>query len=126
MRVAVLWAGLLFFLLSSLIAPGIMPARAVTSAVVFVICMDNGAAEMAFDPVTMEPVSDRKEDGKDTPRTGYCPWAVSHSADSLMPPPTVVPPPVFARRLASSIIDTVLAISQATGLPPSTGPPSAV
>lgn len=126
MRVAALWAGLLLILLSSLIAPGTMPARAGNGAVVLVICSGDGVAEMAFDPVTMEPVSDREDGGKDKTRPGYCPWAASQSVVDFVPPTVVARPSLFARHLAWPATETVLAVSRATGLPPSTGPPSAV
>ena len=121
MRAAALWTGLFAFVLWSLIGFGIMPARAGNGALVLVICTGDGVAEMAFDPVTMTPVSDK---GKGGP--GDCPLAACQSALALDPPRLMIQPRPVAGRLAPSFTETVLAVSQVTGLPPATGPPTAV
>lgn len=126
MRAAALWTGLFAFVLWSLIGFGIMPARAGNGALVLVICTGDGVAEMAFDPVTMTPVSDKGKGGTDGPGPGDCPWAAGQSALALDPPRLMIQPRPVAGRLAPSFTETVLAVSQVTGLPPATGPPTAV
>ena len=126
MRAAALWTGLFAFVLWSLIGFGIMPARAGNGALVLVICTGDGVAEMAFDPVTMTPVSDKGKGGTDGPGPGDCPWAAGQSALALDPPRLMIQPRPVAGRLAPCFTETVLAVSQVTGLPPATGPPTAV
>lgn len=126
MRAAALWTGLLAFVLSSLIAFGTMPARAGNGAVVFVICTGDGVMEMAFEPITMKPVSDKEKGRKDAPGLDYCPWAAGQSALALDIPRLMIQPLPAAGRLTPQFTETVLTVSRVTGLPPATGPPAVV
>lgn len=127
MRVASLWAGLLLVLLSSLVAPGTMPTRAEDGTLVLVLCTGDGVTATPFDPLTMEPVSNREGEGEEEPHPGYCPWAASQAWGGSVPVTSVVVPLLLlAGHAAAPASETVLAVSRVTGLPPSTGPPSAV
>ena len=122
-----LCALLLPFLLSALIASGVMPARSAGGAITLVICTAEGMAELAVDPTTMQPLDGSAHGGTDQDgpqkQTGSCAWAVSH-ADFAAPTPPVLALPSW-QMIAALVapVPTVLATARATGLPPSTGPP---
>lgn len=74
------------FLLSALIAPGLMPARALDGQMVLVICAEGGPVDMVLDPVTGEAVPLAQEDGR-------CDWAMALGC--LMVPPDAVSVPTL-------------------------------
>lgn len=125
-RLLALWTGLLPFLLASLVASGVMPQRAANGVVELVLCTGHGIEKVAFDPVTMEPGSDQDKGQKDTAEPGYCLWAAGKPPLDLAPPTIIAQPLTVVRRAFSPNAATALAVAWATGLPPSTGPPSAV
>lgn len=126
MRLVALWTGLLPFLLMSLVASGVMPERAADGTVELILCTGHGIERVAFDPVTMEPESDKDKGRKDTAAPGYCVWAAGKPPLDLTSPPIIARPLTVVRRAFSPDAATALAVAWATGLPPSTGPPSAV
>lgn len=112
---------LLPFLGTSVIANGVMPAVAPNGVIMLAICSGGAMVEMPFDPVTMEPIDD--EDG-DPSKTEYCAWAAAHPQAHI---PTGSALPLLASSFSTEAPwpgSTVLRIAEATGLPPSTGPPS--
>ena len=122
-----LCALLLPFLLSALIASGVMPARSAGGAITLVICTAEGMAELAVDPATMQPLDVSAHGGTDQDgpqkQTGNCAWAANH-ADFAAPIPAALALPSWQMiALPVAPVPTVLATARATGLPPSTGPP---
>ena len=119
LRALALWAMLAPFLLLSLIAPGVMPARAESGVLMMVICHGDGMTEIAVDPRTFEPVGDSPDDDADP-----CFWGIAHSPVDLVPPVQLAPS--VARLLAARppAAPTVRIVARATGLPPATGPPA--
>lgn len=127
-RAVALWLGLVPFFLASLLAAGVMPARIADDTIALVICMDGTATEIAVDPATMRPVDaapdDPDGDGDHRP-AGHtaCDWAAGQLAVAL-PAADVPQGPAPTPRVAPlAPVSTVIAVSRATGLPPSTGPP---
>ena len=117
---------LLPFLLSSLIATGVMPARADDGAITLVICTPAGPAEMRVDPATMQPVAPAPFPAKPAPKdkpTSACAWAISHA--DFTPPqlPALVLPLRQAQAAPRPALPAILAAARATGLPPAPGPP---
>lgn len=126
MRLVALWTGLLPFVLASLVAFGVMPQRAANGVVELVLCTGHGIETVAVDPVIMEPASDEDKSRKDMADPGDCIWAAGKSPLDLTPPPMIARLGAVARRASLPDAATTLAVARATGLPPSTGPPSAV
>ncbi len=137
-RIAACCAVLLPFLLSSLIAAGVMPARAPNGAITLVICTALGPAELLVDPATMAPVA-AGPDGipKDTPekdgpqkdgtnRKAACAWAAAHGDVAAPPPPMPDTAPARPLMPIAGPVPAILAAARATGLPPATGPPLSV
>lgn len=118
LRAFALWAMLSPFVLLSLIAPGVMPARAQGGVLMLVICDGAGMTEIAVDPRTLQPVETSPDHD-----SGPCFWGLGHSPVDLVAP--VEPLPVAMRRLALDFppAATALIVARATGLPPATGPP---
>lgn len=85
LRAAVMTVLLMPVLLSSLIAPGIMPRQAPDGAFVMVICPDAGAVELAIDLATGAPVESPAE-----PRDDRCAWAAARLA-ATVPAAAVAP-----------------------------------
>ena len=122
LRIAAFCAVLLPFLLSSLIATGVMPARAADGAITLVICNALGPSELRVDPDTLQPIAPEKDAPKD--KTGSaCAWAASHA--EFAPPmlPALALPVRRGESLPAPALSTILATARATGLPPATGPP---
>ena len=122
-----LCALLLPFLLSALIANGIMPARSAGGAITLVICTAEGMAELVVDPATMQPVDGSSQDAPDQDgpqkQPASCAWA-ANLADFAAPAPAALALPSW--QMIAALVPpapTVLATARATGLPPSTGPP---
>ena len=117
------WVMVLPFLGTSLIANGVMPTVASNGVIMLVICSGGAMVEMAFDPVTMEPVTDEDGDGSKKSTPEYCVWAAAHPQAHI---PPLAALPVVASGFtveAHQLVETVLRIAEATGLPPATGPP---
>lgn len=121
LRGLALWAICAPFILLSFIPSGVMPIRAENGALMVVICDGDGMAEIAVDPVTLEPV-------KETPyqKGEPCAWALVQIPVDLASRPELSPGSSHFSILDVSLAETVLAIAQETGLPPATGPPSVV
>lgn len=124
LRLAALCAVLLPFLLSSMIASGVMPARAANGAITLVICTANGAMEMLVDPATMQPTAP----GHDMPaqkdkHDSSCAWAANHADFAAPGLAALIQPLRHAVTLPAPTRPAILAAAHATGLPPSTGPP---
>lgn len=121
LRQVVLGALLAPFLLFSLIAAQVMPSRTLEGALVMVLCTSAGLQQVAIDPVSGEPVE------TDHPATaGPCIWSCA-TAEVTLPAPQGLPlVESRALPLCPSPPPFTLAAAQATGLPPSTGPPLAV
>lgn len=108
----------------SLLAKGVMPALSPNGVVMLVICTGDGMVEMAFDAVTMQPVTDQRTHDGPAKSADPCAWAAMH--------PAVVIPDLMAAdmplRDAVTSVTTprsmTLRIASATGLPPATGPPA--
>ncbi|MDW4499029.1 hypothetical protein R5H30_13620 [Sulfitobacter sp. D35] len=116
-RVAV-WVLLAPFLLLSTLSGGVMPHRT-ADGLVLVICTGDGPIEVTFDADGSAPT--------DTPaEADRCDWASGTQAATIFE--ATVPPPVatVVRRADASVTPFVLVAGRATGLPPSTGPPSSV
>lgn len=118
-----LWAMILPFAASSLIAKGVMPTVSPGGVVMLTICTGDGMIEMAFDAATMEPVSGGGKGDQPAPDSGACAWAAAH-------PVFVIPDLAVADMRAGQVIDQIaifansaLRVAAATGLPPATGPP---
>ncbi|WP_255435555.1 hypothetical protein [Paracoccus sp. S1E-3] len=130
MRMLALWAMMLPFLGVSLIANGVMPSRGADGYVTFVICTGTGMVEMAFDPVTMEPVetgglADMPSDDDETAAKA-CAWSGMQAAFDLPHSVLWMAPAQTSRRADPLRVETALLMARATGLPPSTGPPAAI
>lgn len=122
LRVIAIWAMVLPFLGTSLVAKGVMPGAAPNGTVSFVICANGLMVEMAFDPVTMQPVDD--DGGTVDGAADACAWAALHGVASLPDPDAAPRPDLTLTATAAPEHDTLLRVAQATGLPPSTGPPA--
>ncbi len=123
LRAIVVWAMLLPFAFSSLIANGLMPMVTPEGAIVLVICTSEGMVEASFDPVTMERIAEPGDRDAPAGDAEYCAWAAWHPAFDT-PGLTALPRRVEPLRAAAPRTGpTVLVASAATGLPPSTGPP---
>lgn len=124
LRIAALCAVLLPFLLTSMIASGVMPARATNGAIMLVICTADGPLEMLVDPATMQPTAP----GHDMPsqkdkHDSSCAWAANHADFAAPGFAAPIQPLRHAMALPTPARPTILAAAHATGLPPSTGPP---
>lgn len=126
LRKAAFWVGLLPFLLSSLVVAGIMPARADSGTVVFVICTGDGVAEIRLDARSLMPVTDERNGEGDVPNPDACPWAATQPTLAPDPLPAIPGPWLGAARRMQPVGPAVLAIARATGLPPATGPPPSI
>ncbi|MCB5411303.1 hypothetical protein [Pseudogemmobacter faecipullorum] len=114
---------LLPFMGTSLIAKGVMPVAAADGAVMLVICSGGTMTEIAFDPVTMEPVPDAGDRQPKDSDPVHCVWAGSHPAADA-PLASSLPARITGYSVtAPHHFDTVLRMADATGLPPATGPP---
>ncbi|SED63669.1 hypothetical protein SAMN05519105_4326 [Rhodobacter sp. 24-YEA-8] len=120
-----LWVLFAPFLLTSLIAPGVMPVRDASGVLVLVICSAEGMTEIAVDPLTLEPLA-----AGDIPapehKSDHCAWANAHVPLVLVPP--LQSPLLTGQARASELpsLPSILAIARETGLPPATGPPVSV
>lgn len=115
------WAMLLPFVGSSLIANGVMPVMSPNGTFMQVICTGEGMVEMAIDSATMQPVTD---DGDTAPeKAEYCAWAAFHPLFALTDVTALLPPDWPLREADAVSGTTVLRFALATGLPPATGPP---
>lgn len=122
LRLAALCALLVPFLLTSLIASGVMPARSQSGAVLLVICTAEGMAELLVDPETMQP-ADKSAPHAPEKSGQPCAWAVSQATFTLPELPALMPPQQSVIAMPASIAPVILTAARATGLPPSTGPP---
>lgn len=111
------------FLGTSLIAKGVMPGATPNGTVSFVICADGMMVEMAFDPVTMQPLDD-DESGTVDGAADACAWAALHGVASLPDLHAAPRPDLALTATTAPDHDTALRVALATGLPPSTGPPA--
>lgn len=123
LRLIALWAMLLPFVLSSFIATSVMPARAADGVVMFVICTGEGMVEKAFNSETMEPVSKSDQHGS---KFSGCDWAAAQHPVDLLPITMPGLPDSLAMSSQNPFHQTILMQAAATGLPPSTGPPSVI
>ncbi|WP_143540940.1 hypothetical protein [Rhodovulum sulfidophilum] len=117
---------LLPFALASLVAQGVMPAKAGDGTVSLIICTGDSFVEMAFDPVTMEPVSENKRRDERGNAPSHCAWAAAHPVCAEPAAMEMKAPVSQTLTVLSPPCRTVLRVAAATGLPPSTGPPSSV
>ncbi|WP_322893805.1 MULTISPECIES: hypothetical protein [unclassified Yoonia] len=122
LRRLMLWLALLPFLALSLLGTGVMPERSDSGAIILVICTDAGMVEMAFDPVTMQPIDDAGED--DLPDHDPCDWAAAQPAFALVVLPDLIVPVAFRASQTPPSASTIRMVAAATGLPPATGPPA--
>ncbi|ARO13523.1 hypothetical protein BVG79_00163 [Ketogulonicigenium robustum] len=124
LRLIALWAMLLPFAAVSLVASGVMPARAANGAIILVICTGGGGmVEMAFDPVTMQPIDDSADDGTSSDQA-HCYWAAAQAPFDAPETVQISLPRKPAPTQAHFIASTTLSAAASTGLPPSTGPPA--
>ncbi len=123
LRLIAAWVLLFPFFGVSLVANGIMPMKASNGAIMLVICTGEGMVEMAFDPVTMAPAPEA-DDGTGGPsETSSCDWAASHPVFDLTTGTMLQSKDLYLKTTAPRLSATVLRVAEATGLPPSTGPP---
>ncbi len=87
-----LWLALLPFLALSLIAPGVMPARAADGTMVLVLCTPEGPQELIVDP------GSGPDSHKDDAR---CDWAQGQPGAPLDAAPASLPAMLTAGRTAS-------------------------
>ena len=123
LRLIALWAMILPFAATSLIAKGVMPTVSSGGVIMLVICTGDGMVEMAVDAVTMEPVTDTGKGNSPAPQTGPCAWAASHPAFVI---PDLASPAMPAGRVIEGVANfanTAMRVAATTGLPPATGPP---
>lgn len=119
LRTLALWAMLSPFLMLSLLSPAVMPAQAADGTFTLVLCTGDGPVEMQLDLATGQPVHKSPSD-----RSDRCAWACARMAIAPDAPPVL---PVLLGRVTRADpppVSTRLALSRATGLPPSTGPPA--
>ncbi len=117
------WVLLAPLLLASSIPAGVMPAMSATGMPTIVICTGDGLVEIAIDPLTGAPL---EEDDSDPGNADQCDWGSSRATDGVSPPTSIVARtagaiPAFLPALSSPLLAAI-----ATGLPPATGPPTAV
>ncbi len=123
LRSFALWVLFAPFLLTSLIAPGVMPVRDAGGVLMLVICSAEGMTEIAVDPLTLEPLA-----AEDLPapahKSDHCAWANAHTPLVLVPLLQI--PSLIGQARASELppLPSILAIARQTGLPPATGPPA--
>ncbi|CAN0580388.1 unnamed protein product [Ectocarpus sp. 12 AP-2014] len=122
-RLVMVWAMLMPFAVSSLIASGVMPARADNGAFMMVICTGDGMVEVAVDPVTLQPISDESGGTDPQPTADHCAWAAAHAPADLADAMALRLPLAVIAPAQAAPDPTVLRVAAATGLPPSTGPP---
>lgn len=118
LRRLALWAMLSPFFLLSLLSQGVMPVPSDGGGLVMVICSGDGPVEVTIDPETGEPVRKSRRDA-----SGVCAWAIAKPLVSLT---TVADLPTLVSRMHPAeppALPTIRVFAQATGLPPSTGPP---
>ena len=122
LRLAALCVAVVPFLLASLIASGVMPARTSSGAVLLVICTAEGMAELMVDPATMQPAQKSAPDAPGKPGKP-CAWAANQATFTVPDLPALMPPQQSVIAMSASIAPVILTAARATGLPPSTGPP---
>ncbi|WP_172294477.1 hypothetical protein [Pseudoruegeria sp. HB172150] len=120
LRRAALWAIVTPFFLLSFLPGGAMPVQS-ADGLLMVICTGDGPLEIRVDPVTGEPVERDPHDG-----SGTCDWAMAKPAVSLASAPDFPAPTVVLVPSEPEVLPVIRAVARATGLPPSTGPPSAL
>lgn len=123
LRIVLVWISVLPFVLMSIIGAGVVPVRSAEGTLMMVICTGDGMVEIAVDPATMEPISDEGDKNDTAPGQGVCDWAAAQSAYTLVGQ-TVLS--LALQKIAEAwtgFAETTLTVSDATGLPPSTGPP---
>ncbi|PTE15541.1 hypothetical protein [Pseudogemmobacter blasticus] len=121
-RQGMAWVLLVPFLLMSLISPAVMPARADDGTLTLVLCTGDGPVEMTIDLATGAPAKKAPDGSPDR-----CAWACAQCAGACPGGCAGAALPHLAlRRADPPPATTTLARAEATGLPPATGPPSAV
>ncbi|RLQ87036.1 hypothetical protein [Notoacmeibacter ruber] len=123
-RKLVHWLLLAPFILSSMVAQGIMPAKAQNGFITLIICTGDSLAEIVVDPITMEPV----ESGDDGDGSGAnsCAWASMHHEPGPLLLVSLSQPLTLSGEQLSSTCTAILEFARATGLPPATGPPATI
>lgn len=111
------WVMISPFLLLSLIAPDVMPAR-IGNTITMVLCTGHGVSEIVVDAETLDPVKQAPRDNLDR-----CAWAAVQIAVDLTQPVTLPRLATGVWLLNPPAVPTILARATATGLPPATGPP---
>ncbi|AJE45191.1 DUF2946 family protein [Celeribacter indicus] len=116
----VVWAVLVPFFLLSAASNGLMLQKA-PEGIAVVICSGEGPLELRLDVKTGEPVEKQSPD-----RPKHCDWASLHLSAAL--PDVAAAPDIATASLAAPALfpSTILTAGQATGLPPSTGPPAVI
>lgn len=113
-RLWAIWVLLAPFFMLSTIADGVMPVST-PQGMQMIICTPQGASYITIDPETGEPVKGQASPG--------CDWAATKSTAMLARDAVtlVLVDHITAPRPPAA--PTLLRMAQATGLPPSTGPP---
>lgn len=123
LRTVLVWASVLPFVLMSLIGAEVMPVRGADGTLTMVICTGDGMIEIAVDPAMMEPVADEGDRNDTAPGQGLCDWAAAQAAYTLAEHRVLLSATPKLSRGRIVFAETTLLVSDATGLPPSTGPP---
>lgn len=113
------WALIVPFLLLSLVSASVMPLRQADGSMTLVLCGGDGPIEVTVDAAQSPHHAPAPEPHKP------CPWACGHAVADM---PLPVPMPVIVgsvTRMDPPPRGVRLAAAGRTGLPPSTGPPSA-
>ncbi|MEM9009619.1 MAG: hypothetical protein AAGE18_00210 [Pseudomonadota bacterium] len=113
-----LWLLLAPFVAVSLISATVMPV-ATAHGITMVICSSDGIAEILVDPKTGQPI----ETGEPS---AHCDWAAVKTVATSTASPAVEAPPFSMAAIRPVLPTTMLSHARAAGLPPSTGPPSAI
>ncbi|WP_417248147.1 hypothetical protein [Celeribacter sp.] len=117
---AVLWLVLAPFFLTSLVADAVMPV-ATADGLTMTLCTGEGVVEITIDPATGQPV-----EKSDTSSSQRCDWAAAQHVAAFLE--TSLPRAAEGREipLEPALAVTTLVAARRTGLPPATGPPSAI
>lgn len=124
LKTILVWASVTTFTGASLLASGVMPAKVNGGAIVLVICSGTEMVEVAFDPVTMQPLADQPDGPTPSADGQPCRWATIHPSIAAVQPPPLTAPIIPASAVPGVDTPVILRIEEATGLPPATGPPS--